>query len=65
MNETNTINTNYTQNLSFKKTKNISDNKKVCNICGADFVHKSRFDRFCDECREDELYHSVEWAQYS
>ncbi len=44
----------------------LSHNKKVCNICGADFVHKSRFDRFCDDCRDSNvLYHSVEWATYS
>jgi hypothetical protein len=66
MNETQINNSTVTSNNPINGSQNLNKNTKVCNICGADFVHKSRFDRFCDDCRDDdELYHSVEWATYS
>lgn len=36
---------------------------KPCNICGACYTPRSRFDRFCLACRsDDELYRYAEWA---
>lgn len=37
-----------------------------CNICRRDFVLRSRFDRYCDSCREDAgVYRYAEWARYN
>ncbi len=37
-----------------------------CSICKMYFVQKSRFDRFCDNCRTDnEVYRYSDWATYS
>lgn len=36
--------------------------KRDCNLCGGEFQPHSRFERFCDQCREEsELYHFCEW----
>jgi Zn finger protein HypA/HybF involved in hydrogenase expression len=57
------------------KKKNILKNKisvmikslKVkCNICNENYSPKSRFERFCPQCREhSELYRYREWPNCS
>jgi hypothetical protein len=40
--------------------------KRSCNICGNFFAAKSRYDRYCEECKANsEIYHHTEWATYS
>ena len=40
--------------------------KRTCNICSLEFAQKTRFDRFCDSCKEhNDYYRYAEWAKYS
>lgn len=35
---------------------------RQCNLCQEEFRPRSKFDRFCENCRhESELYHFAEW----
>jgi len=44
----------------------LTASSKTCNICGVAFAQHSRFDRFCDSCRDDnDLYRYSGWATYS
>ncbi len=37
---------------------------KVCNICSCSYVQNSRFDRFCESCRNsNELFKYEEWGK--
>ena len=37
-------------------------NHRVCNLCGTEYAARSKFERFCQGCKEhSELYHFHEW----
>jgi len=43
-----------------------SEDRRRCNLCGTQYEAKSKFERFCSECKEhSELYHFHEWLPAS
>ena len=64
-------------NLSLKSKKEVSTRHSVtrksqvlssrnCNMCGNEFTQSTRFDRFCQACRDNnEVLHYADWAIYS
>lgn len=39
---------------------------RQCNLCKQTYVARSKFARFCDDCKEhNELYHFSEWLPAS
>lgn len=48
--------------LSFKERNKKRNTYGICNICHESYAMKSKFDRFCTDCKDgSELYHFHEW----
>jgi len=39
---------------------------RCCNLCKRKFTPTSRFERYCDSCRdENEIFHYSDWMEYA